>query len=139
MGRDQVPTYLNWGAYDLWGYVGVAATANLRGSFLSLGGSTTGVRASNTLAYWTPVIGGFSGHFMVAAGEGTTGNKYVGGRVGYEDRKLEVSVAVGKTYKTGAMLDDLETQSIGASYDSGRCMSSRPTRRTSTRRWIAIW
>ncbi len=119
VGRDQVPTYLNWGQYDLWAYVGVATTANLRGSFLSLGGATTGVRASNTLAYWTPVIGGFSGHFMVAAGEGATGNKYTGGRIGYQDRKLAVSAALGKTHRTGAMLDDLKTSNLGVSYDFG--------------------
>ncbi|MBK6471764.1 MAG: porin [Betaproteobacteria bacterium] len=119
IGRDQVPSYLNWGNYDLWAYVGVATTANLRGSFLSLGGASTGVRASNTIGYWTPVVGGYSGHFMVAAGEGGIGNKYAGARVGYESKTLEVSGAVSKTYKTGAMLDELTTQSIGASYDFG--------------------
>lgn len=119
IGRDQVPSYLNWGNFDLWSYVGVATTANLRGSFLSLGGSTTGVRASNTIGYWTPVVGGFSGHFMVAAGEGVIGNKYAGARLGYESKTLEVSAAVSKTYKSGTALDDLTTQSIGVSYDFG--------------------
>lgn len=119
IGRDQVPSYLNWSNYDLWAYVGVATTANLRGSFLSLGGSSTGVRASNTIGYWTPVVGGFSGHFMVAAGEGAIGNKYAGGRVGYESKTLEVSAAFSKTYKSGTALDDLTTQSIGVSYDFG--------------------
>lgn len=119
IGRDQVPSYLNWVNYDLWGYVGVATTANLRGSFLSQGGASNGVRASNTIGYWTPKVGGFFGHFMVAAGEGAPGNKYAGARVGYEAGKLEVSAALGKTYKTGAMLDELTTQSLGASYDFG--------------------
>jgi predicted porin len=119
IGRDQVPSYLNWSNYDLWAYVGVATTANLRGSFLSLGGAGTAVRANNTIGYWTPVVGGFSGHFMVAAGEGSTGNKYAGGRVGYDNGKLEASVALSKTYKSGTAVDDLTTQSIGASYDFG--------------------
>jgi predicted porin len=119
IGRDQVPSYLNWGNYDLWGYVGVATTANLRGSFLSLGGSRTGVRADNTIGYWTPVVGGFSGHFMVAAGEGGIGNRYTGARVGYDNGKLEISAAISRTHKSGTALDDLTTQSIGASYDFG--------------------
>lgn len=119
IGRDQVPSYLNWVNYDLWSYVGVATTANLRGSFLSQGGVGTGVRANNTIGYWTPVVGGFSGHFMVAAGEGATGNKYAGARLAYEAGKLEASAAMSKTYKTGAMLDDQQTLSVGASYDFG--------------------
>lgn len=118
-GRDYVPTFLNWNSYDLWGYVGVATTANLRGSFLSLGGARTGVRASNTLSYRTPALGGFYGQLMAAAGEGATGNKFVGGRAGYDKGGLEVSVAFGKTYKTGDMVDDLEVRSIGVSYDFG--------------------
>ncbi len=119
VGRDQNPTYLDWGARDLWGYVGVATTSNVRGNFLTLGGATTGVRTSNTIAYFLPALGGVYGHFMVGAGEGATGNKYIGGRLGYKSGGLDVSGSTGKTYKTGAMLDDLSTMSLGASYDLG--------------------
>lgn len=119
VGRDQNPTYLDWGARDIWGFVGVASTNNLRGGFLTLGGATTGVRTSNSIAYFLPSTGGLFGHFMVGAGEGGTGNKYIGGRLGYRTGKLEVSGSTGKTYKTGAMLDDLSTTSFGGSYDFG--------------------
>lgn len=119
VGRDQNPTYIDWGARDLWGYVGVATTSNVRGNFLTLGGVTTAVRTSNTIAYWLPAMGGLYGHFMVGAGEGTTGNKYIGGRLGYKVGSLDISGSTGKTYKTGAMLDDLSTVSFGASYDIG--------------------
>ena len=119
VGREQNPTYLDWGARDLWGYVGVATTSNLRGNFLGQGGATTGVRTSNSIAYWTPPMGGLYGHFMVGAGEGGTGNKYIGGRLGYKVGKLDLSGSTGKTYKTGAMLDDLSTMSFGGSYDFG--------------------
>jgi predicted porin len=119
LGRDQNPTYIDWGARDIWGYVGVATTSNLRGGFLSLGGATTGVRTSNSIAYFTPSMGGLFGHFMVGAGEGGTGNKYIGGRLGYRAGNLEVSGSTGKTYKTGAMLDDLSTTSFGGSYELG--------------------
>ena len=119
LGRDQNPTYIDWGSHDVWGYVGVATTSNLRGNFLGQGGATTAVRTSNTIAYWLPPMGGLYGHFMVGAGEGGVGNKYVGGRLGYKVGKLDVSGSTGKTYKTGAMLDDLSTMSVGASYDFG--------------------
>ncbi len=119
IGRDQNPTYIDWGSHDLFGYVGVATTSTLRGSFLSLGGATTGVRTSNTIAYFLPAVGGLYGHFMVGAGEGTTGNKYIGGRLGYKAGPFDVSGSTGKTYKTGTMLDDLSTTSFGGSYDFG--------------------
>lgn len=119
LGRDQNPTYLDWNARDIWGYVGVATTGTLRGNFLSLGGASTGVRTSNTIAYWLPAMGGVYGHFMVGAGEGGTGNKYIGGRMGYKGGGLDISGSTGKTKKTGAMLDDLSTMSFGASYDIG--------------------
>lgn len=118
LGRDQVPTYLNWGAYDLWGYVGVATTANLRSKFTNQNSAGTTVRTSNTIAYWTPEFKGFSGHFMTSANEGTIA-KYAGGRITYETDKLQASVAIGKTDQLGSMLGDMRTRNIGASYDFG--------------------
>ena len=56
---------------------------------------------------------------MVGAGEGVTGNKYIGARLGYRTGPFNVSAAVGNTAKTGAMLDDLTTTSLGASYKIG--------------------
>lgn len=119
LGRDQNPTYLSWTARDIWGFVGVATTNNLRSSFLSLGGATTGVRISNGINYFLPELGGLYGHFAVAAGEGTTGNKYIGGRLGYRTGPFDVQGSSGKTYKTGAMVDDLTTWNLGASYNFG--------------------
>lgn len=117
LGRDQNPSYLNWVARDLWGYVGVGTTANLRSSPLTLGGATTGVRTSNSVTYFLPEgLGGLYGSVMVGAGEGATGNKYIGTRVGYRMGELDVSAASGKTAKTGAMLDALSTMNIGATY-----------------------
>lgn len=118
LGRDRVPTYLNWGAYDLWGYVGVATTANLRGKFTNQNSAGTTVRTSNTIAYWTPEFHGFSGHFMKSADEGTIAN-YTGGRITYKAGKLQASAAIGKTDQFGAMLGDMRTKNIGVSYDFG--------------------
>lgn len=119
LGRDLDPTYNGWGAYDLWGYVGVATTANLRAGFLGNGGATTAVRTSNGISYWLPAMGGLYGNFTVAAGEGAVGNKYMGGRLGYAAGPLNVSGSWGKTDKSGTALDDLTTMNFGASYNFG--------------------
>jgi predicted porin len=118
MGRDYTPTFLNVLAYEPWGYVGVASMANAR-----LGGgfspATTTVRASNSIRYALPAIGGLFGNVMVAAGEGATGNKYVGAQLGYAAGPFRASGAVGKTYKTGTMFGDLKSVSFGGSYNLG--------------------
>jgi predicted porin len=117
MGRDYTPTFLNVLVYEPWGYVGVATLANARNSIGSQ--ATTAVRANNTISYILPAMGGLYGTFQVAAGEGATGNKYIGARLGYAAGPVNVSGAFGKTYKTGTMIDDLKQISIGASYNLG--------------------
>ncbi len=119
LGRDLNPSYTSIGAFDPFNYVGVASIANIRGQFVSLGGATTGVRTSNSIAYYLPAMGGLYGAFMVGAGEGTTGNKYMGGRLGYAAGPLNVSVATAKTSKTGTMVDDLTSTNVGASFNFG--------------------
>jgi predicted porin len=118
MGRDYTPTFLNVLAYEPWGYVGVASMANSR-----LGGgfspATTTVRANNSISYFLPAAGGLFGQVMVAAGEGATGNKYIGAQLGYAAGPIRVSGAFGKTYKTGTMFDDLKNISFGGSYNLG--------------------
>jgi predicted porin len=118
MGRDYTPTFLNVLAYEPWGYVGVASMANAR-----LGGgfspSTTTVRANNSISYFLPAAGGLFGQVMVAAGEGATGNKYIGAQLGYAAGPIRASGAFGKTYKTGTMFSDLKNISFGGSYNLG--------------------
>jgi predicted porin len=117
MGRDYTPTFLNVLVYEPWGYVGVSSLANARSSIGSQ--ATTAVRANNTISYILPAMGGLFGTFQVAAGEGATGNKYVGARLGYAAGPISVSGAYGKTYKTGTMVDDMKQLSFGASYNLG--------------------
>jgi predicted porin len=57
--------------------------------------STTLVRANNTVGYFLPALGGLYGQVQVAAGEGATGNKYMGGRIGYAAGPVNVAVAYG--------------------------------------------
>jgi predicted porin len=54
---------------------------------------------------------------MVAAGEGTVGNKYRGFRLGYAAGPVSVAVAYGRTYDLGA--EDLKAANIGGSFNAG--------------------
>jgi predicted porin len=119
LGRDFTPTYTGYSDYDVFGDNGVAASGKFD---LSLGTARdTGTRADNQIMYLLPSnIGGVYGRFAVAAGEGTAGKKYFGGRVGYAAGPLDVSVAYGQT--TVAPLfgeDKFKVADVGASYDLG--------------------
>ncbi|MDO9094302.1 MAG: porin [Rubrivivax sp.] len=115
LGRDFTPTYTNWGAADVWGYVGVATTANLRAGFLGQGGMATAVRTNNQIMYFLPAMGGLFGQINVGAGEGT-GDKYVGGRLGYAAGPVSIGGAIGKTERGAG---EIETKSITAGYNMG--------------------
>ena len=117
LGRDYTTTFNNLVTYDMYNYVGVSSIANIRSVLGS--GAGTAVRANNTISYFLPALGGLYGQAEVAAGEQTTGNKFVGGRLGYAAGPLNVSGAYGKTYKTGTMLDDETTVNVGASFNAG--------------------
>ena len=82
-------------------------------------GAGTFVRANNTVGYFLPAMGGLYGQFQMAAGEGATGNKYMGGRLGYAAGPLNVAGAWGKTDKTGTMIDDYTDMNFGLSYNMG--------------------
>jgi predicted porin len=117
LGRDYTTTFNNIAAFDPFGYNGIANVGDLRSTLGS--GATTQVRASNTVAYFLPTLGGLYGQLQVAAGEGATGNKEVGGRLGYAAGPLNVAGAYQKTYKTGAMVDDYKTWNVGGSFNLG--------------------
>lgn len=117
LGRDYVPTFWNLVDFSPFGYNGIgspAGTASTLGS-----GATTFVRANNTIGYFLPTLGGVYGQAMVAAGEGTTGNKYAGARLGYTGGPVKAAVSYGRTFKTGTMADAYTVLDVGASYDFG--------------------
>lgn len=105
IGRDFVPSYVNWGRYDPFSYVGVAGANNFvsatpLGAIRSAFGSNpnTTVRSSNAIQYLLPGgIGGIEGGLMVAFDEkGTAANgqhKVLGARLGYASSSWGVSVA----------------------------------------------
>ena len=121
MGRDYTPTFNSFATFDPFGYVGVASASNMRGGLFATATSGTAVRASNTISYFLPAMGGLYGQLEVAAGEGVgpPANKYIGGRLGYAAGPINVSGAWGKTEKVGPMVDDQTTMNVGASFNAG--------------------
>ena len=130
LGRDYTPTYLGYTDYDAFGDNGVGASSKFD---ISMGVSRDGqvapgqytssgeTRADNQIQYFTPTnLGGFYGRASVASGEGTSGKKYVGGRVGYGAGPLDVSVSYGQYTVLPAFGDDkFKTGGVGAAYDFG--------------------
>ncbi|MEW6703524.1 MAG: porin [Pseudomonadota bacterium] len=125
LGRDYTPTFWNLTVFDPFGTNGVGSSLNLfvapaalATSVFTGSGAATLVRASNTIGYFLPSgIGGLYGQVQVAAGEGVTGNKYMGGRIGYAAGPVDVAFAYGQT-QVGSD-DKLKTWNLGASYNLG--------------------
>ena len=121
LGRDLTPSFLNHVVFDPFATVGVGSQLNLivqQGQTSPLaGGAATLVRASNSIGYFLPALGGLYGQVQLAAGEGTTGNKYIGGRIGYAAGPVNVAAAVGKTEINGTT--DMNAMNVGASFNMG--------------------
>jgi len=123
LGRDYTATFLNKTVFDPFGTNGLGSSLNVASTLGS--GAGTLVRANNVVGYFLPAMGGVYGQLQVAMGEGTVGNKYVGGRVGYAGGPVNVAIAYGKTYKndgaaSGApMFSDFKDFNIGGSYNLG--------------------
>jgi predicted porin len=117
LGRDYTPTYTGISNFDVFGDNGVGKFSNLQSKLT--GTVNTNSRADNQVQYFLPKnLGGVYGTLAVAAGEGTVGNKYVGGRVGYAAGPLDVSGSYGTT-DANATEDKYKIGSIGAAYDFG--------------------
>lgn len=122
LGRDYNPVFNTFVSHDIFAYVGVASSGNLRSRFYAtpVGNAGLAARNDNSISYFLPAMGGLYGQVMVAAGEGNTrGNKYVGGRLGYAAGPLNFSGAYGKADKTGGMVDDATTLVFGGSFNAG--------------------
>jgi predicted porin len=117
LGRDYVVTFSNRAAYDPFGFNGLGSMGNVESTLSS--GAITQVRGNNVIGYTLPALGGVFGGVQVAGGEGNTGWKYMGGRLGYAGGPVSVSASVGKTYKTGTMTSDYKQMNFGASFNAG--------------------
>ena len=113
LGRDYTPTFWNTTIFDPFGTNGVGSSLNMT-HYLA---QTNYVRASNSIAYLTPAMGGLYGQLTVAAGENVTG-KYVGGRIGYAAGPFNVAASAGQTDGIGAGAD-FKVWNIGGSYNFG--------------------
>jgi predicted porin len=119
LGRDYTPTFWNHTVYDPFGTNGVGSSLN---TFSVLGsGATTNVRANNSIGYFLPNFGGFSGQVMYALKETRDANhpnEYAGLRLTYAAGPLSVAVATaseGSTIET----ESFKRTNVGASYDFG--------------------
>ncbi len=119
LGRDYTATFWNWTTFDPFGTNGVGNSNNLIASNPLNSGATTTVRANNMVGYFLPAMGGLYGQLQVAAGEGTAGNKYYGGRLGYAAGPFNIAAAYGVTEQDGAMADDYTATNVGASFKLG--------------------
>jgi predicted porin len=133
LGRDYTPTFWNHTVFDPFGTNGVGSSTNIISpapTVAPFGTAQTLVRANNTIGYFLPAMGGLYGQFMVAAGENQgnsagslgpsgSGNKYIGGRIGYAAGPVNFAVAYGKTEKAGVMIDDLTAFNIAGSWNLG--------------------
>jgi predicted porin len=124
LGRDFTPTYTGYSSYDTFGSNGVGAVDKFFPSTLGSGNPTidTATRADNLVSWFTPGnLGGFYGQLSVAAGEGASGKRYVGGRAGFAAGPLDVSAAYGETQVTpnASGVDKVQVYDIGGAYDFG--------------------
>ncbi len=135
LGRDYTPTYTGYADYDVFGDNGLAASSKFdiglgrardNGAVPTVAApqtytSSQGTRTDNQIAYFLPTnLGGLYGRASVAAGEGTAGNKYYGGRLGYAAGPFDVSGSYGQ-YTVAPLngRDKFKVASGGASYDLG--------------------
>ena len=119
LGRDYTPTFWNWTIFDPFGTNGVGSSTNLALATNEVPGSTfnTLVRANNTIGYFLPAMGGLYGQAMVAAGEGETGNKFMGGRIGFASGPFDVAASYGITEFNSSI--DFTNYNVAGSWNFG--------------------
>lgn len=118
LGRDYSPQFWNFTVFDPFGTNGVGTTQTL-GS--SLGGPTI-VRASNSIGYFLPNMGGLYGQIQTSLGENASNaaNKKDGNgtglRIGYAAGPINAAFAYSSTkYATG----NIKSTNFGGQYDLG--------------------
>ncbi|MDR6858755.1 porin [Variovorax guangxiensis] len=159
LGRDYTPSFWNDTVFDPLGGVGAGISlinsvfqnlGTVRGAptatnpgIISMGGSDSYIRTSNSIGYFLPPsLGGVYGQFQYALHENvktdgvpgtpSTKGRYIGGRIGYAKGPLDVAVAYGEStagdftaltpagIATGATAKDkIKNANLGASYDFG--------------------
>jgi predicted porin len=123
LGRDYDPSFWNTVFFDVDGANGLGQGLNLISSLGS--GATTIARTNNSIGYFLPPnLGGFYGQAQVAAPQGSLGNKYYGGRIGFAAGPFDVAAGYGLT-KTNSVGGgnvsgaNFKMTNIGGSWDFG--------------------
>ena len=121
LGRDYSNTFSTKATYDAYGANGMGTSLNLyAGTVANLGsGATTVVRTDNMVGYFLPGnLGGLYGSVQMSAGEGGSGNKATGLRIGYAAGPFDISGSTSKTDVAGTS-GDFKVTNFGASYNMG--------------------
>ena len=129
LGRDYTPFFTAYAVYDPFGTNGLGeivgnGAVGGTGIISALGsGSNTLARADNQISYFLPLnFGGVYGQIAAAPGEGTPGNRYVGGRLGYSKGPFDVSGGYEQT--TVIAGDKFKQVHAGVSYNWGPLVTS---------------
>lgn len=115
LGRDYTPQFWSETAFDPFGTNGVGTNIAFNK------GGTTGVRASNSIGYLSPSVGGVKLWVQTYMGENAStaakvgdGNGY---RISFDQGKFSAAIA-GSSTTTGAGVKN-DTSNMAASYDLG--------------------
>lgn len=126
LGRDYTATFWNttW-PFEPFGNNGIGSSLNIArfngGSNVSGGAASqqpSSLRASNSISYFLPTLGGWYGQFQTAIPEGVGNGKYTGVRLGYAAGPYNIAMAVGRQDLAGTDAK-YEVFNVGASYDFG--------------------
>jgi len=120
LGRDNTPLFTAYAVYDPFGTNGLGEIVNNTagiGILSALGsGANTLTRSDNQVSYFLPGnLGGVYGQASIAPSEGTTGNKYWSGRLGWAGGALDIGAGYAQT--TVALDNKFKQAQVGASYD----------------------
>lgn len=122
LGRDYTPGFNNLSAFHPFGTNGVGSAGILFYPVQS-GARITNVRASNSVGYFLPKLGGVYGQVMYAIAEGLSTSptrsdgRLVGARIGYAAGPVDVAAAYSKT--TLSPVGDFTQINVGGTYDFG--------------------
>jgi predicted porin len=118
LGRDYTPHFWNQTVFDPFGTNGVGTTETLNSGV----GGMTAVRASNSVGYFLPKMGGVYGQAQIYMGENASNvaNKKDGNgtsfRIGYAAGPINAAFSFGETkYVAG----NIKSMNLGGSYDLG--------------------
>ncbi len=117
-GRDKTPVYVAQETFDPFASAGTGL-GSMSSLAPNLAGQTTFQRFDNSIQYFLPGnLGGAYGSFAITAAENVvSGNKFMGGLVGYKSGPVNVALATGRTKVAPVSgRDSVQDLLLGVSY-----------------------